>query len=201
MPPKKILNLGKSGFILILSIPLVIIGCQPKGNSLITQNNKTPELKFEKELSIPKPNKDILENSIYFNRNVDSLSWNKIIEGKNRIVLFTSIYSCSNCLKQQFELIGNLEPNLKKTIVNNLIVIYTHPNYRDILTLSKMFKLTVNLYWLNGNNLGIDLEKTPGPFYFIYVPLSNTVEAVFTPEVDSQSKTVEYLMFTNSKFF
>lgn len=137
---------------------------------------------------------------IFYNRNNDLLPFSEISKGKNKLVFFASTYSCFPCLQYQLNILVGLIREYDQELSNNILVLYAHPNYRNLLTLIKKLGLSLDIYWLPGSDIGIDYSINPGPLYFVYLSKNKKFDKIFNPNNQSDNQIIEFIQNDKSKY-
>jgi len=154
----------------------------------------------KKNSALPNLDSSKLKSAVLFNRKNDSFSFADVTKEKNTLFFFASTYSCFNCVNEQLQLLSKALPKTRLNQLTNTIVLYAHPNYRNILTLMKQVELNIPLCWLADTDLGINFDEYPGPLFFVYESKTKKFKAILDPTNQTEDQIITYINNVQSKY-
>ena len=139
-----------------------------------------------------------IDNNIYVNNDKDKpVLLRDILGFKPKIVLIYSEINCSTCVE---EVLLNLKEVGEKIGVENIIILGSYSNIRDLSVFLRINGVNFPFYNLKFQDLGIFTEKSEFPYIFIYNG-RDKAEQVFIPLKEIPELSETYLFSIMKKFF
>ena len=139
-----------------------------------------------------------IDNNIYVNNDKDKpVLLRDILGFKPKIVLIYSEINCSTCVE---EVLLNLKEVGEKIGVENIIILGSYSNIRDLSVFLRINGVNFPFYNLKFQDLGIFTEKSEFPYIFIYNG-RDKAEQVFIPLKEIPELSETYLNSIMKKYF
>ena len=139
-----------------------------------------------------------IDNNIYVNNDKDKpVLLRDILGFKPKIVLIYSEINCSTCVE---EVLLKLKEVGEKIGVENIIILGSYSNIRDLSVFLRINGVNFPFYNLKFQDLGIFTEKSEFPYIFIYNG-RDKAEQVFIPLKEIPELSETYLFSIMKKFF
>ena len=94
----------------------------------------------------------------------DTIYFSQLFENEYKLVFCYSELNCSTCVEKEFE---NLKKISSEIGVNNIIILASYTNIRDLSVFMRVNDNKFPVYKINNNKLGLLIDKYDSPYLFV----------------------------------